>query len=233
MEHKLIKSSLNSLNKAIRGVKLGRRNYMFRCDPLESTTIHELISLLEEYDKLNAQHATELTQKLREVAAPGLIQRLYDLFVPEGSLNYEQEKELGILLTPPRYFNFDLEYSQDDQGWTSLNANYGKGSGGEHQNPLYIVLAATMLQMYDNNPRRLRMVIMDEAFSKAPGSSEAGLQMLLDQGLQPILATPIGRADVRETIQYTLHVYRDEKDNVRVLNNEALSKAFGTGGGAK
>jgi len=83
-----------------------------------------------------------------------------------------------------------------------------------------------MLQLYERHPRRLRLVLMDEAFNKAPGSSINGLEILLSQGLQPLVATPMGRPEVEEVIGYSLHVFRDERSNLRVATSAELEQAL-------
>jgi hypothetical protein len=70
-----------------------------------------------------------------------------------------------------------------------------------------------MLQLYTNNPERPRLVIIDEAFGKAPFSAGPGLKMLLNEGLQPIVSTVLNQPQVEEVIGYTAHISRPNIGN--------------------
>jgi len=226
-EHKKIGFAIRDLNRVIEDVTLGRRRYQFVKEEINVPVVHEVLKLMRSYDALNAEQAPDLTAALREAASDGLIDKLYSVFIPPtNTLTADDVKLRDILLSPANYFIFDLQVSEDGGEWFGLSENYRKGSGGEHQNPLYVVLLAAMLQLYERHPRRLRLVLMDEAFNKAPGSSINGLEILLSQGLQPLVATPMGRPEVEEVIGYSLHVFRDERSNLRVATSAELEQAL-------
>ncbi len=226
-EHKKIGHSIRDLNRAIEDVTLGRRRYHFAKEELRTPVVREVLGLLRSYDALNAEQVSDPTAALRGAAPDGLIDKLYAVFIPpSNALSADDLKLCNTLLRPSNYFVFDLQVSEDGGDWFGLSENYRKGSGGEHQNPLYVVLLAAMLQLYERHPRRLRLVLMDEAFNKAPGSSINGLEILLGQGLQPLVATPMGRPEVEEVIGYTLHVFRDERGHLRVATSEELEQAL-------
>ena len=229
-EHKEIELDLRKTNRTVDPVLLGRRRYRFTHQPLANDTVRQVLEMVHEYDLLSAENAgLDLTSQLRE-KYPDLINQLFNLFAPlNDALKAEDARLKNILLTPARYFIFDLDVAEDNRDWTPLSHIYRKGSGGEHQNPLYVVLVATMLQIYENNEDRPRLLILDEAFSKAPGSSINGIQMMLEQGLQPLVSTPIGRPEVEEVLGYTLHVYRDPQQRLRAATTEEIKRAVHRG----
>ena len=228
--HKEIEQDIRKTNRTVDPVLLGRRRYRFTRQPIAGETIRKVLDMVQDYHQLSAEKmGLDLTDQLRE-KYPELISQLFNLFAPPNdALNAEDTRLKNILLTPARYFIFDLDVSEDNREWTPLSHIYRKGSGGEHQNPLYVVLIATMLQIYENNENRPRLLVLDEAFSKAPGSSINGIQMMLEQGLQPLVSTPIGRPEVEEVVGYTLHVYRDPQQRLRTATTEEIQRAVHRG----
>lgn len=228
--HREIELDIRKTNRTVEPVLLGRRRYRFTRQPIAGETIRQVLDMVHDYDRFSAENAgLDLTSQLRE-KYPDLISRLFNLFAPPNdALNAEDARLKNILLTPARYFYFDLDVSEDNRDWMPLSHIYRKGSGGEHQNPLYVVLIATMLQIYENDINRLRLLVLDEAFSKAPGSSVNGIQMMLEQGLQPLVSTPVGRPEVEEVVGYTLHVYRDPEQRLRTATTEEIQRAVHRG----
>ena len=45
-------------------------------------------------------------------------------------------------------------------------AEAGTGSGGENQAPFYVAICASLLQIYEKSENSIRLVLLDEAFSK-------------------------------------------------------------------
>ena len=228
--HREIDQDIRKTNKTVDPVLLGRRRYRFTKQPISGDIVRQVLEMVHDYDRFSAENAgMDLTGQLRE-KYPDLITRLFNLFAPPNdALNADDARLKNILLTPARYFIFDLDVSEDNRDWTPLSHIYRKGSGGEHQNPLYVVLVATMLQIYENNENRPRLLVLDEAFSKAPGSSINGIQMMLEQGLQPLVSTPIGRPEVEEIVGYTLHVYRDPEQRLRTATTQEIQRAVHRG----
>lgn len=221
IQHKQIETNLRMLNRAVDGVRLGRRHYRFVHNPIKTQIMGDVLRLKTRFDQLNSEQDADPIASLSE-ESEGLIERLYQLFVPSAPLSAADQKDRDALLDPSRYFLFDLEVSESDAIWFPLSSTYRKGSGGEHQNPLYIILAATMLQFYENHPLRPRLVIIDEAFSKGPNAAVSGIELLLNQGLQPIVATPVGRPEVEETIGNTMHVYKGKDDAIRIVMDQVV-----------
>ncbi|MBE7467646.1 MAG: hypothetical protein HS114_00705 [Anaerolineales bacterium] len=211
--HGEIEKGIRRLNKAIQKVKLGRRSYRFTMELIKTTEVKNVWELVQSYNKLKPEQlGMDFTNQIFDTQRE-LIDRLLELFVPpEEKLAVEQSQIRRTLLTPVKYFEFDIEATEDGQKWFLLSRQYGKGSGGEHQNPLYILLAGAMLQFYEDHPDRPRFVIIDEAFGKAPFSAVNGLEMLLNEGLQPIVSTVLNQPQVEEVIGYTVHISRPSTD---------------------
>lgn len=212
--HREIKDEINRLNRAITGVQLARRKYQFKRETKATQAVRDLMELLDRYEQLTALRiGLNQAHELRETHAE-LVDKLLVLLAPpiHHGLTADEESTRNLLLTPTRHFDFDLEASEDNGPWFSLSRNYGKGSGGERQLPAYIVLTASMMRIYANHPNRLRLVVIDEAFNKAPVWSDVGISMLLENGLQPIVATPLNQREVEEAVGHTVLVFRDGSD---------------------
>jgi len=215
--HKSIDSIMRDLNRTISVVPFARRRYKFVKEPVNIPLVSETLDMLRRYDDLQADRTgIDMTEQLRETHAD-LIDRLFRVLVPDGQINPEGDQSARAVLTVPvKYFHFDLHASEDNGPEFSLSQHYTRGSGGERQLPVYIILAAAMRHFYSQesgqlHTQRPRLVLMDEAFNKAPIHAVEGLSLILEQGLQPLVSTPIGRPEVEEVIGHTKHVFIDER----------------------
>ena len=97
------------------------------------------------------------------------------------------------------YLSFDMQQiirSEEGQIKLKLSKMLKKNSGGEGQNPLYVALLASFAQAYRiNMPSRLlrnptiRLVVLDEAFSKMDGEKVAScIGLIRSLGFQVIIS---------------------------------------------
>lgn len=104
-----------------------------------------------------------------------------------------------------------------------LSKTYNSKSGGEMQIPLYISLLAAFSQVYRVNTKRnqtIRLIIMDEAFSKIDGEKiKQCIQLIKHFGLQAIFSTPPDKiSEIMEEASKALVVFRSQ--------NKVLLKEF-------
>jgi hypothetical protein len=129
-----------------------------------------------------------------------LIDRLFEILVTNDG---KTSGEKAVLVTPTQYYQFDMRVREGDREF-HLGPGFTGGSGGQRQLPVYVILSAAMLSIYKEgtglHPRRLRLIILDEAFGKAPANAEEGLGMIVAMGLQPIVSAPTLLAPVVEKV---------------------------------
>lgn len=97
------------------------------------------------------------------------------------------------------YLSFDMQQliqNEDGMLQIRLSRMLKKNSGGEGQNPLYVALLASFARMYklDGNPGflrnpTLRLVVLDEAFSKMDAEKVAScIQLIRGLGFQALIS---------------------------------------------
>lgn len=229
--HKSIDSIMRDLNRTISVVPFARRRYKFVKEPVALPLVRDTLDLLRRYDELQAERmGIDMTDQLRRTHA-ALIDRLFRVLVPDGQSAAEVDQNaVAVLTVPVKYFRFDLHASEDNGPEFSLSQHYTRGSGGERQLPVYIILAAAMRHFYSQengqlHPERPRLVLMDEAFNKAPMHAVEGLSLILEQGLQPLVSTPIGRPEVEEVIGHTKHVFIDARSHQVFVDDISKNQA--------
>ncbi len=80
-------------------------------------------------------------------------------------LNEEDETEYTDYR---KYFTYDMKITSkqgDDEVHASLSKKQGSASNGEKQTPYFIILAASLLQVYPKDRSSARLAFIDEAFS--------------------------------------------------------------------
>ena len=130
------------------------------------------------------------------------IQRLTDKFIPpkdgDAVSNEKHRKEMEKYADYRTYLKFSM-YEQIENPDGTIKKNYvddmaGRDSGGEGQNPKYVALLAGFAMLYlqqNNRESKIRVVLLDEAFSKMDKErSEVCLHYARQLGLQLIVCVP-------------------------------------------
>lgn len=140
-----------------------------RNDPAYETQVEELMERILAELKTNAQRR----QEGKQVAT-----------------------ELSRYVDYRYYLDYDIECrNQITGGVTRLSAVSQDSSGGENQAPFYIAICASLLQIYDNCENSIRLVLLDEAFSRMTSDRiHPMMQMLRKTQLQTILITTLEKA---------------------------------------
>lgn len=132
-----------------------------------------------------------------------LIQELIRIFIPPDYATPEQLEEAKRNMEKyadyRTYLSFDMQQliqNEDQVIKIRLSKMLKKNSGGEGQNPLYVALLASFAQAYkislSPNIQRtptIRLVVLDEAFSKMDGEKVAScIQLIRGLGFQAIIS---------------------------------------------
>ena len=136
------------------------------------------------------------------VDAFGLMNELIEIFIPPENATREEleeaRKNMDKYADYRTYLSFDMQ--QIVQGEKDMRIGLSKmikkNSGGEGQNPLYIALLASFAQIYRINlspkikrPPTLRLVVLDEAFSKMDAEKVAScISLIRGLGFQAIIS---------------------------------------------
>lgn len=128
------------------------------------------------------------------------INELLDLFMPPDTTDAkaleEARENLERYADYRTYLSFDMEQRVEGMPVMRLSKMLSKNSGGEGQNPLYVALLASFAQIYritlNANIRRrptLRLVVLDEAFSKMDGEKVGScIGLIRKLGVQAIIS---------------------------------------------
>ena len=131
-----------------------------------------------------------------------MMNELIGIFIPPENASHEEleeaKKNMDKYADYRTYLSFDMQ--QIVQGEEDMKIGLGKmirkNSGGEGQNPLYVALLASFAQIYrinlspkiHRNPT-LRLVVLDEAFSKMDAEKVAScIALIRGLGFQAIIS---------------------------------------------
>lgn len=125
---------------------------------------------------------------------------LLDLFMPPETSDAKALEEARANLERyadyRTYLSFDMEQRVEGMPVMRLSKMLSKNSGGEGQNPLYVALLASFAQIYrihggavSKRRPTLRLVVLDEAFSKMDGEKVGSCIGLIRRlGVQAIIS---------------------------------------------
>ncbi len=132
-----------------------------------------------------------------------MINDLISIFIPPEQASAEEleqaRRNMDRYADYRTYLSFDMQQlirSEDEVIKIRLSKMIKKNSGGEGQNPLYVALLASFAQAYKidlkpgllRNPT-IRLVVLDEAFSKMDGEKVAScIQLIRGLGFQALIS---------------------------------------------
>lgn len=154
------------------------------------------------------------------------IQRLTDKFMPpreeDQTVRAAYKKDMEKYADYRTYLKFSM-YEQAVDADGNVKKNYvddmaGRDSGGEGQNPKYVALLAGFAMLYNqqsNRESKIRLVMLDEAFSKMDKErSEVCLHYARQLGLQLVVCVPDER--LQSLIRNVDCVYAFRRANNRI-----------------
>ena len=157
------------------------------------------------------------------------IRRLTDKFMPPKDADQVErtafKKNMEKFADYRTYLNFRMyEKTEDEQG--NIKKNYvddmaGLDSGGEGQNPKYVALLAGFAMLYmqqSNRDSKIRLVLLDEAFSKMDKErSEVCLHYARQLGLQMIVCVPDERLQSLIRNVDSVHAFRRFHNRISMI----------------
>ncbi len=172
----------------------GRYYDMFMDDSLEVNPAFLRDSLDSQMNLFTMEHENQYGE---------IINDLINIFIPPDNATPEQMEEakrnMDKYADYRTYLSFDMQqiiHNDDEIIKIRLSKMIKKNSGGEGQNPLYVALLASFAQAYrislspkiQRNPT-LRLVVLDEAFSKMDGEKVAScIELIRGLGFQAIIS---------------------------------------------
>ena len=199
----------DELNRIISGLDFGKDKYqfvitrnkgadgkyykMFMDDALQINPADLGNTMDNQLNMFTMEHEEEYGEMMNE---------LINIFIPPENATREEldeaRKNMEKYADYRTYLSFDMQ--QIVQGEKNMTIGLGKmikkNSGGEGQNPMYVALLASFAQVYRINlspkvQRRptLRLVVLDEAFSKMDAEKVAScISLIRGLGFQAIIS---------------------------------------------
>ncbi len=106
------------------------------------------------------------------------------------------DKQMVQWLDYREYLSYDIIITNTNTGESvPLSKVSQDSSGGENQAPFYVAICASLLQIYDRCDNGIRLVLLDEAFSKMTSDRiKPMMQMFRQMDLQVVLITTVEKA---------------------------------------
>ena len=147
----------------------------------------------------------------------------------------EYEKNIKKFTDYKTYLVFDLIVTNDQGEEQRLSKTLLKKSGGETQIPFYIALLASFSQVcrirVKGKNNTVRLIILDEAFSKMDGERiQEGIALLRRFGLQAIFSAPPEKiSDIAPGVDTNIVVYKSGHHSFTKKFDPQQISAEGTG----
>lgn len=143
----------------------------------------------------------------------------------------EYEKSIRKFTDYKTYLVFDLIVTDEQGEEQRLSKTLLKKSGGETQIPFYIALLASFSQVCrlrnKNQNNTIRVIILDEAFSKMDGERIRESILLLRRfGLQSIFSAPPDKIpDIAPLVDRNIAVYKDNRHSfTRIFDPQEIEE---------
>jgi len=206
-----IKELIKELNNHLKRRPFHSEMYSFTMNP--NPELKEILKLVETYSRVDQANAgglfdTHLSEDNPHRAALEKIQAVL-----------KDEGESSILQDYRNFYNFELVIKDlDGNIKTNLSQRIKTGSGGEHQVPFYVAIAAGLGATYrikqaqDGSPQGgMSLSMFDEAFNKLDAeNTQTSLGFMSDLGLQTLIAAPDDKYSLMAaTMDTVINVCRD------------------------
>ena len=187
-----IKDLIRELNNHLKNRPFHKEMYSFEMMP--NPELKDILELVEAYtrlDQANVGTLFDLKNDPSNAQHQDALGRIHDVLKDEG--------ESSLLQDYRNFYNFELVVKDlNGNRKTTLSQRIKTGSGGEHQVPFYVAMAAAMGAAYrlkegaDGQPvGGMSLAVFDEAFNKLDSeNTQTSLGFMSDLGLQTIIAAP-------------------------------------------
>ena len=200
----------DELNRIISGLDFGKDKYQFRITKNKGADGKYYKMFMDDSLNINPsmlndsmEHQMNLFSMTHENQYGELMNELIEIFIPPEGASPEELEEAKRNMEKysdyRTYLSFDMEQIIDGEEKLTIGLSkmIKKNSGGEGQNPLYVALLASFAQAYkvhlSSKARRnptIRLVVLDEAFSKMDGEKVATcIDLIRGLGFQAIISS--------------------------------------------
>ena len=206
-----IRDMIRELNAHLKNRPFHKEMYSFEMMP--NPELKEILELVEAYTRLDSANVGSLFDMKFDNNSEhkGALERIHEVLKDEG--------ESSLLQDYRNFYNFELVVKDlDGNRKTTLSQRIKTGSGGEHQVPFYVAMAAALGATYrlkeggDGKPvGGFSLSVFDEAFNKLDSENTVtSLGFMSDLGLQTIIAAPDEKYSLLSTCMDTIiNVCRD------------------------
>ncbi|WP_207063326.1 SbcC/MukB-like Walker B domain-containing protein [Motiliproteus sp. SC1-56] len=206
-----IKELIRELNNHLKHRPFHKEMYSFTMTP--NPELKDILKLVETYSRIDQANAGGLFDATVDQDSPHreALEKIHDVLKDEG--------ESSILQDYRNFYNFELVIKDlDGNIKTNLSQRIKTGSGGEHQVPFYVAIAAGMGATYrlkmtpDGRPQGgISLSMFDEAFNKLDAeNTQTSLGFMGDLGLQTLIAAPDDKYSLMaSTMDTVINVCRD------------------------
>ena len=186
-----IKDLIRELNQHLKNRPFHKEMYSF--EMTANPELKDILELVEAYTRIDQANVGTLFDISYDTDKPykNALEKIHDVLKDEG--------ESSLLQDYRNFYNFELVI-KDLQGHrkTTLSQRIKTGSGGEHQVPFYVAMAAALAASYrlkEGPDGRavggMSLSVFDEAFNKLDSENTmTSLGFMTDLGLQTIIAAP-------------------------------------------
>ena len=199
----------DELNRIIRNLNFGKDRYQFKITRNKGADGAFYDMFMDEDLDIDPsslaspmEHQMNLFSMEHENKYGMLMSDLIHIFIPPENATQQEldeAKQNMVKYADYRtYLSFEMEQivEGDERLVIGLSKMIKKNSGGEGQNPLYIALLASFAQVYRINlspkirrPSTIRLVVLDEAFSKMDAEKVAScISLIRGLGFQAIIS---------------------------------------------
>jgi hypothetical protein len=186
-----IKDLIRELNNHLKNRPFHKEMYSFEMMP--NPELKDILELVEAYTRLDQANVGSLFDLKYDEDRPhqDALAKIHDVLKDEG--------ESSLLQDYRNFYNFELVVKDlNGNRKTTLTQRIKTGSGGEHQVPFYVAMAAAMGAAYrlKEGPDGkavggMSLSVFDEAFNKLDSENTmTSLGFMTDLGLQTIIAAP-------------------------------------------
>jgi len=186
-----IKDLIRELNQHLKGRPFHKEMYSFEMTP--NPELKDILELVEAYTQIDGANVGSLFDMKFDGDRPhkDALAKIHEVLKDEG--------ESSLLQDYRNFYNFELVVKDlNGNRKTTLTQRIKTGSGGEHQVPFYVAIAAALGATYrlressDGKPLGgMSLSVFDEAFNKLDSENTVtSLGFMSDLGLQTIIAAP-------------------------------------------
>lgn len=205
-----IKELIRELNTHLKHRPFHKEMYSFTMTP--NPELKDVLELVESYSRTDQANAGGLFDNTLDENSPHrkALERIHEVLKDEG--------EASVLQDYRNFYNFELVIKDlDGNIKTNLSQRIKTGSGGEHQVPFYVAIAAGLGATYriKQGPTGpvggFSLSMFDEAFNKLDAeNTQTSLGFMRDLGLQTLIAAPDDKYSLMASVMDTIiNVCRD------------------------